>query len=75
MNLLDVPPEQREEVTDAVFRLVAQYQGSISAEHGIGRAKNPWIGLGRSPVDLAMMAAIRHAFDPAGSSTPVLRFD
>jgi len=76
VNLLDVPPEQREEVTDAVFRLVAQYQGSISAEHGIGRAKNPWIGLGRSPVDLAMMAAIRHAFDPAGILNPhVLRFD
>lgn len=76
VNLLDVPPEQREEVTDAVFRLVAAHAGSISAEHGIGRAKTPWIGLGRTPVDRSVMAAIRQCFDPAGILNPhVLRFD
>lgn len=76
VNLLDVAPERREEVTDAVFRLVAAHAGSISAEHGIGRAKNPWIVLGRSPVDRELMAAIRRAFDPAGILNPhVLRFD
>ncbi|GAC56955.1 putative FAD-linked oxidase [Gordonia hirsuta DSM 44140 = NBRC 16056] len=76
VNVLDVSADERDAVSDAVFTLVRRYGGSISAEHGIGRAKNRWIGLGRSPADRAAMAAIRTALDPAGLLNPaVLRFD
>ncbi|GGL17240.1 FAD-binding oxidoreductase [Nocardia jinanensis] len=72
VNLLDVADDQREAVTDMVLRLVARHDGSISAEHGVGRAKAPWIGLGRTPVDLQLMRSIRSALDPAGILNPAI---
>ena len=59
-----------ETVDDAVLRLVAGSDGSISAEHGIGRAKIPWLPLTRSPAELAAMAAIKRALDPDGILNP-----
>lgn len=59
-----------EEVTDAVLRLVAAHQGSISSEHGIGRAKVGWLGLSRSPAEIAAMRRIKDSLDPAGLLNP-----
>jgi FAD/FMN-containing dehydrogenase len=39
--------------------------GSVSAEHGIGRAKRPWLGMTRTPPELALMATLKKALDPA----------
>ena len=55
---------------DAVFRLVASLGGSISAEHGIGIAKMPWLDLTRSPADREAMRAIKAALDPSGILNP-----
>ena len=75
VNLLDVPPDRRDRVTDAVLQTVARFGGSISAEHGVGRAKLPWIGLGRADVDRQVMASVRTAFDPTAVLNPhILRF-
>jgi FAD/FMN-containing dehydrogenase len=57
-------------VADAVLRRVAALGGSISAEHGIGRAKVDWLHLSRSAADLAAMAAVKRALDPAGLLAP-----
>ena len=57
-------------VDEAVLRLVAARSGSISAEHGIGVAKQPWLALTRSPSDRRAMAAIKHALDPADILNP-----
>ncbi|WP_330252789.1 FAD-binding oxidoreductase [Nocardia sp. NBC_00565] len=65
VNLLDVAPEAAQRITELVFELVAAHDGSISAEHGVGRSKAPWIHLGRSSVDIDLMKAIRHGMDPA----------
>ncbi len=54
----------------AVLRLVASLGGSISAEHGIGIAKRPWLSLTRSPEDIAAMRAIKRALDPNGLLNP-----
>ena len=70
VNLLGVGPEAVHGATDAVLRLVAGLGGSISAEHGIGVAKLPWVGLGRGPADLAAMRAVKAALDPAGILSP-----
>ncbi|MFC8529468.1 FAD-binding oxidoreductase [Nocardia sp. NPDC057227] len=70
VNLLDVAPAASEAVTDAVFTLVAEHGGSISAEHGIGRAKAPWLHLGRSPIDVHAMNRIKAALDPRGILNP-----
>jgi FAD/FMN-containing dehydrogenase len=55
---------------DRVLRLVAAAGGSISAEHGIGRAKTRWLPLTRSPAELAAMRAVKNALDPAGILNP-----
>lgn len=62
-------------MTDAVLQAVARFGGSISAEHGVGRAKSPWIGLGRTDVDRQVMTSVRTAFDPTAVLNPhFLRF-
>ncbi|WP_397518046.1 FAD-binding oxidoreductase [Rhodococcus oxybenzonivorans] len=70
VNLLDAAPDQRDTLSDFVFHLVTDHNGSISAEHGVGRAKAPWMTLGRSAVDLDVMRSIRAALDPAGILNP-----
>ena len=75
VNLLDVAEESVEPLTDRVFRVVSAHGGSISAEHGIGRAKVAWTGLGRSAVDLDTMKAIKTALDPAGLLNPGVLFE
>ncbi|MEO3781842.1 FAD-binding oxidoreductase [Actinocorallia sp. B10E7] len=50
--------------TDAVLRRVALAGGSISAEHGVGRAKSSWLHLSRSPAELAAFRAVKRALDP-----------
>jgi FAD/FMN-containing dehydrogenase len=59
-----------EAVTGAVLRLVASLGGSISSEHGVGRAKAPWLGLSRSAAEIALMRSIKAAFDPLGLLNP-----
>ena len=70
VNILGVAKEREPAVTEAVLRLVAAAGGSISAEHGIGRAKARWLGLTRSPAEIAAMRAVKHALDPAGLLNP-----
>ncbi len=74
VNLLDVPEDEAESVTGHVFGIVAANGGSISAEHGIGRAKVPWTHLGRSDVDLSTMRALKDALDPRGLLNPGVLF-
>jgi FAD/FMN-containing dehydrogenase len=70
INLLGLSPESANDATDLVLRLVIEFGGSISAEHGIGRAKQPWLSMARSPADVAAMQAIKRALDPAGVFSP-----
>jgi FAD/FMN-containing dehydrogenase len=67
--------EHDEEVSDAVLQLVASYGGSISAEHGVGRAKRAWLSLSRSAAEIAMMRAIKNAVDPGGLLNPGVLFE
>ncbi|MFI4914571.1 MAG: FAD-binding oxidoreductase, partial [Steroidobacterales bacterium] len=53
-----------------VHDLVASYQGSISAEHGIGRLKREELQRYGSPVGLDCMRAIKRALDPNGIMNP-----
>jgi FAD/FMN-containing dehydrogenase len=69
VNVIGPPPED-ETVDEAVLRLVASMDGSISAEHGIGRAKARWLALSRTPAELAAMRAIKTALDPEGILNP-----
>ena len=57
-------------VEEPVLRLVADLGGSISAEHGIGVAKRPWLHLNRSPAEIAAFRAVKCALDPKGILNP-----
>jgi FAD/FMN-containing dehydrogenase len=57
-------------VEEAVLRAVAERRGTISSEHGIGRAKAEWLGLSRSPAEIAAMRAVKRALDPHGLLAP-----
>jgi FAD/FMN-containing dehydrogenase len=73
VNVLDALAED-EQVSDAVLRLVASYGGSISAEHGVGRAKVEWLELSRSAAEIALMRTVKQAIDPAGMLNPGVLF-
>lgn len=53
-----------------VYGIVRDFDGSISAEHGVGVLKRDWLGHSRSPAELAAMRAIKAALDPAGIMNP-----
>lgn len=57
-------------ISDRVYRLVTEWGGSISAEHGIGQLKRDTLGALGDPVALEMMRAIKHALDPQGLLNP-----
>ena len=69
INLLGPDPAD-DAADEAVLRLVARHGGSVSAEHGIGRAKARWLPLSRSATEIAAMRAIKAALDPAGLLNP-----
>ena len=53
-----------------LFERVVALEGSISGEHGIGFAKQPYIGLELSPDEIALMTRVKAAFDPANILNP-----
>jgi FAD/FMN-containing dehydrogenase len=57
-------------ISDQVYRLVTEWNGSISAEHGIGQLKRDALASLGDPVALAMMRGVKQALDPAGLLNP-----
>ncbi len=58
-----------------LFALVKKYQGSISAEHGIGLLKKSVLEFSRTPQELALMKGIKRVLDPQGLLNPGKIFD
>ncbi len=57
-------------MNDAVFEVVARFDGSISAEHGIGRLKAHRMPSIKSPVELEMMRGLKRMLDPNNILNP-----
>lgn len=53
-----------------VHRLVGEFDGSVSAEHGIGVLKREALAATRSPVELALLRTVKDALDPQGIMNP-----
>lgn len=53
-----------------IFKILQSYKGSISAEHGVGLLKKDYLHFSRSPEELALMKAIKIAFDPQNLLNP-----
>ena len=62
--------EQEERVNAIVYDSVARFEGSISAEHGVGSLKLDKLEQHKSPVAMSMMRAIKTALDPHNTMNP-----
>jgi FAD/FMN-containing dehydrogenase len=58
------------EISEKTYALTQELGGSISAEHGIGLLKQPWLHRARSEAEIEMMRGIKKVFDPAGIFNP-----
>lgn len=66
---------QCEHVTKLLAKVLKDFDGSISAEHGIGLVKKGYLDSTRGPAEIALMKAVKHAFDPQGLLNPGKVFD
>ena len=57
-------------ITRAIYDLVAEYDGSFSAEHGIGVTKKAYLERYREGTEIGMMRRLKTALDPAGILNP-----
>ena len=62
--------EHEKQVNSLVYDSVARFDGSISAEHGVGSLKLDQLEQHKSPVALGMMRAIKRALDPQNLMNP-----
>jgi FAD/FMN-containing dehydrogenase len=53
-----------------LFAIVQRHGGSISAEHGIGLLKKPFLSFTRSEAELSLMRAVKRTLDPNGILNP-----
>jgi FAD/FMN-containing dehydrogenase len=65
---LDAAAKQTVEM--AVYETVRDWRGSVSAEHGIGLAKKPYLAFSRSDAELKLMHTLKAALDPRGILNP-----
>lgn len=63
--------EQRcHEISEQTYALTEAMGGSISAEHGLGLLKQPWLHRVRSTEEITLMKGLKKVFDPNGIMNP-----
>lgn len=67
-------PVARGQLMTDIFSLAMELGGSISGEHGLGRAKTPYYLKLEDPAKVALMRRIKESFDPAGILNPGVVF-
>ena len=56
--------DRNEEITKLVYGITGDFAGSISAEHGIGLLKRPYLRLSRTEEEIETMRTLKRALDP-----------
>lgn len=69
VNVCDSPPDD-DTLSELVLGMVADANGSISAEHGVGQQKTRHLGLVRSRDELALYSQVKAVCDPHGIMNP-----
>jgi FAD/FMN-containing dehydrogenase len=74
---MDMPDFVREcgRVTEMLCAVLQRHGGSISAEHGVGLLKKPYLGSVRSSQEIGLMRQVKRVFDPHGILNPGKLFD
>ncbi len=57
-------------VDEVMFQMIERLEGSISAEHGVGLVKKPFLQHTRSAVEIGLMKQIKKVFDPDNLMNP-----
>lgn len=57
-------------VDQHIFECIKMYQGSISAEHGVGLTKKSFLNYTRSEAEIRLMREVKKIFDPDGIINP-----
>ena len=60
------PGDYHHESDLEVYEPLKAFNGSVSAEHGIGTDKKAWLGHSRSEIEIDLMRALKHTLDPKG---------
>ncbi len=68
-------PENRHRVEACVYEPLRAIGGSVSAEHGVGLEKKPYLDISRNPVEIEIMRTLKRALDPKGLLNPGKIFD
>ncbi len=64
------PVEDKAPIESLVYDSLDQVKGSISAEHGIGMEKKPYLTRSRSAVEIQLMQMLKGSLDPKGLLNP-----
>jgi FAD/FMN-containing dehydrogenase/Fe-S oxidoreductase len=62
--------EQVRAIADEIFDLVGEYHGTISSEHGDGRARSPYLERMYGPAIMQAFRELKGAFDPENRLNP-----
>ena len=73
LNILQSEPNVAE-MEEEILKFVVSLDGSISAEHGIGRAKAPYLHFQRNEEEIRLFREMKKAFDPKGILNPDIIF-
>ncbi|MBI1211813.1 MAG: FAD-binding protein [Alphaproteobacteria bacterium] len=60
----------RSKIEELVYTPLQKLGGSVSAEHGIGLEKKPYLALSRTATELALMRKLKTALDPKSILNP-----
>ncbi len=58
------------EINEKIHDLVVRFEGSVAAEHGVGKLKRALLERTKSPVELRLMKTVKAALDPENIMNP-----
>ena len=64
------PGDSHEACNALVYEPLRAFQGSVSAEHGIGTEKMAWLNVSRNEAEIALMRQLKGLLDPTGILNP-----
>ena len=66
----DDTPDKHDEMERLLYGMTREFDGSVSAEHGIGILKRPYLKLSRTEAELETMRMLKRALDPHNILNP-----
>lgn len=71
--IINVGPETKAlhlQIDEIIYQLIQELHGSVSAEHGIGVMKKPFLAYSKSDAEIQLMKIIKQAIDPNSILSP-----